>query len=111
VEIYLSEDDLEAAWREAVAGGCQPQVWLKLARRLEAGQPERAIEVYRRHIDRVVATTNNQAYAEAIALLKTIRRLFDHAGRTADFPNMIAEIRGSYRQKRNLMKMLDAQRW
>lgn len=111
VDIYLSENDLESAWREAVAGGCQPQIWLKLARRLEAGHPERAIEIYRQHIDRVVVTTNNHAYAEAVALLKTIRRLFAAAGRPADFPPMVADIRGAYRQKRNLMRMLDAEGW
>lgn len=111
VEIYLSEDDLESAWSAATEGGCQPQIWVKLARRLEADQPERAIEIYRRHIDRVVATTSNQAYAEAVDLLKTIRRLLAQAGSAADFPAVVNEIRDAYRLKRNLMKLLDAQGW
>jgi len=82
-----------------------------IARAFSPWNLERPVDRGGHHIDRVVAATNNQAYAEAVDLLKTIRWLVGQAGRATEFPGVVAEVRDAYRPKRNLMKLLDNQGW
>ncbi|PUB90319.1 MAG: hypothetical protein DBP01_08175, partial [gamma proteobacterium symbiont of Ctena orbiculata] len=107
VEIFLWEKDIEAAWREAQAGGCSDRLWLKLAGLREKEHPRDAIAVYRKQIGPIVEQTNNEAYAEAAGLLSRVEKLMGRLGERAAFQQYLNTVRTEYKRKRNFMKLLD----
>ena len=111
VEIFLHEGDPEAAWREAQAGGCSPQLWLALAGRREKSHPAQSIEVYRRHVAALLHHTGEGVYREAIAFLEKIDKLYARLGEGEMFRALLLELRGTQRRKRKLMQMLDSKGW
>jgi hypothetical protein len=110
VDILLWEDDLDRAWEEAHAGGCSPELWRRLGRERAAERPADAIAVYRMLVGRAVSATNDNAYGEAVELLRELRELLGVAGEE-DHARLVAEVRGVHRRKRNLMRLLDAEGW
>lgn len=107
VEIFLWEDDPGAAWQEACDGGCTEHLWLQLARHREKEYPGDAIAVYQRQVGPIVGRTNNNAYAEAVILIKRIGNLMNGSGDREDFLQYLAALRTEFKRKRNFMKMLD----
>lgn len=111
VRIFLWEKDTDAAWREAKKGGCANNLWMELARMRERTHPEDALPIYREQVEPVLAHTNNDAYRQAVSLLKTIRRLMVRLGRKKEFTTYLDAIRSGYKRKRNFMKMLERVKW
>lgn len=111
VRVLLWENDVEAAWQQAVEGGCNDRLWLELAAKREQDDPEDALPVYQRLVDPTIQQKNNDAYREAVRLLGKIRELMQRLGRQAEFPPYLATIRTAHKPKRNLMKLLDRQKW
>jgi uncharacterized Zn finger protein len=111
VRVLLAEDDLDAAWAEARAGGCAEALWLELAGRREADHPEDALEVYRRGVEPAVARTDRRGYEEAVALLRRMRPLVQRLGEESAFGREVAELREAHRRKRNLVALLDGLGW
>jgi uncharacterized Zn finger protein len=111
VSVFLWEGDADAAWTEAVEGGCRHELWMRLAELREGEHPEDAIEIYRRDVDRTIDAKNNRAYAEAVDRMKRIRRLMDRGGQGDDFGAYAASVRAANKPKRNLMKLFDAKGW
>ena len=107
VEIFLWEKDAEAAWQEAKAGICHERLWLQLADVRAKEHPEDAIAVYQRQVAHLVQQTNNQSYEEAITLVKKIKPLLIRVGGVSSVGGYLAELRVSFKAKRNFMKMLD----
>jgi len=107
VEIFLWEQDIEAAWAEATAGGCNQSLWSRLADLRAEAHPSESAEVYRRLVGSVLKQTNNSAYRDAVKLIKQIRTLMTEAGESKEFEQYIAGVRGEYKRKRNFMAMLD----
>ena len=107
VEIFLWENDIEAAWREAREGGCSNILWLELARRREDDHPRDAIAVYQKLIGPIVGRTNKQAYAEAIVLIRRMKKLMNGSGRSEEFQQYLETLRVEFKRKRNFMKMLN----
>lgn len=110
-ELVLAEDDVETAWAEACDGGCSDGLWVTLAERREADHPEDALEVYRRQVEPAVARTNQGGYEEAVAFLARMRPIMHRLGRPAAFGREVAQLRDAHRRKRNLVRLLDGQRW
>jgi uncharacterized Zn finger protein len=108
VEIFLWEGNLEAAWTEAQAGGCADRLWLQLADMRAKTHPSDAITVYRRNVDQLVPQTNNDAYAQAFALIGKTGELLRSGGQGRAFGDYLAELRVNYKTKRNFIKLLDA---
>ncbi|PLS84040.1 MAG: hypothetical protein CYG60_20035 [Actinobacteria bacterium] len=106
VRIFLWEDDVEAAWREAEEGGCTKELWLELASRREEEHPEEALAIYRSRIEPLVEQTNNAAYKEAHGLLVKARGLMRRLDREAEFEEYVRMLRTRYKRKRNFMKLL-----
>lgn len=107
VRVLLWEDDVDAAWQAANEGGCSRDLWLKLADLRRAEHPEDAIDVYRRHVEDVIAGKNKRAYAEAVRLIdETMRALYAESGRPEDFDAYVEEVRTAHKPKRNLMKLM-----
>ena len=111
VEIFLWERKVETAWNEALAGGCSAALWMKLATKREAKHPEDAIPIYQRQVERSLARKNNDAYAEAVALLRRIHGLTARTGSHGAFASYLASIRTAHKPKRNFIKLLDSAKW
>lgn len=111
VRIFLWEKDAEAAWQEAQAGGCSDALWLELAAEREKTHPQDALPIYQRQIGPTLERTNDEAYRQAIALLRNVRKSLGRLGRQADFAPYLGDLRTSYKRKRNFIKLLDHARW
>ena len=110
VRIFLWEKDDEAAWREAKEGGCSDDLWLELAARREKDHPEDALPVYEAQIDTTVNKKNNDAYREAVGLLRKVRDLMTRLGCEAEFACYLDRVRVAHKAKRNFMKLMDQMR-
>lgn len=108
VEIFMWEGDIDTAWREANAGGCRVGIWLQLARRRENQHPADAIGVYKQHIGPIVGRTNNEAYKEAVELIRRIHKLMKASDDEVEFRQYLTSLRTQFKRKRNFIKMLAA---
>ncbi|MGH9340604.1 MAG: SWIM zinc finger family protein [Acidobacteriota bacterium] len=111
VRVFLWEKDVEAAWREANEGGCSNDLWMELAAKRERDHPEDALPVYQRQIEPTLNRKNNEAYREAVGLLKTVQRLMTRLDRKSDFARYLESVRATHKPKRNFMKLLDRGKW
>jgi len=108
VWVFLWEGDPDAAWQAANEGGCTPDLRLELADRRRAEHPGDALNVYRRHVEDVIARKDKRAYREAVRLIdETMRELFAEDGRPEGFSAYVEEVRTGHKAKRNLMKLMD----
>ena len=110
VRIFLWEDDVEAAWREAQEGGCSERLWLELAARREEEHPKEALAVYESRIEPLIEQTNNAAYEEACELLAKVGDLMRRLDREEEFEEYLELIRAEYKRKRNFVKLLEGLR-
>ena len=109
VEILLSEQEVEAAWQEAEAGGCRDDLWLRLADRRAKDHPEDSLAIYRQYAARLVEQTNTPAYEQAMVLVRKIGPLLQSRdGGAQRWGDYLTELRGKYKAKRNFMKLLNA---
>ncbi len=69
--------------------------------------PERAVEIWQRSAEAMIARTKPAAYAEAMTPLKKIRDLLGETGKEQVWNDYLAGIRKRHRRKRRLMEMLD----
>ncbi|HVY70060.1 MAG TPA: SWIM zinc finger family protein [Verrucomicrobiae bacterium] len=105
VEVFLWEKDVEAAWREAQAGGCHGGLWMELARRREKQFPADVIPIYQKQVDALINQKNNGSYAEAAKLLAKIRDLMTRLKRVDEFAAYLATVRATHKPKRNFIKL------
>lgn len=111
VEILLSEQEIEAAWHEAGIGSCRDDLWLRLADLRAKDHPEDSLAIYRRQAARLVEQTNNQAYEQAMVLIRKIGPLLQSRdGGAQRWSDYLIELRSKYKAKRNFMKLLSALR-
>jgi uncharacterized Zn finger protein len=108
VRVFLWEKRYDEAWQEALAGGCANELWMKLAALREQEHPQDALSIYRERIAPLVEMTNNDAYEQAVELLRKIRKTLDRLGREAEFDDYLLALRVEFKRKRNFIKLLDA---
>ncbi len=111
VRIFLWEEDVEAAWQEAQAGGCSDGLWMQLAARREKEHPEDVLPVYQRQIEPTLDRKDNEAYREAIGLLRKVKGLMLRLRTEAEFSKYLDSVRAAHKPKRNFMKLLDRAKW
>lgn len=111
VDLLLADEDADGAWREAVEGGCSETLWRVLAYRRESEHPGDAIPIFVRDLECTLRTADDRAYREAVALLKRIRAAMVRAGRANEFPPLLANVRTTHGRRRNLLRLLDGERW
>lgn len=111
VRILLWERKSDAAWREAMEGGCSNDLWLTLAAKRKKEHPEDALPIYQRQVEPTLNRKNNQAYREAIGLLRQVRDLMFRVGKQQDFARYLASVRSGHKAKRNFVKLLDHATW
>ena len=111
VQIFLGEDDPEAAWDEARAGGCAQHLWLTMAKTREKSHPDDAVQIYRDHIDALLCSTGNHIYEEAVGYLGKIETIALETDTEEEFLIYASELRERHKRKRNLIKLFDQQGW
>jgi uncharacterized Zn finger protein len=111
VQIFLWEGEVDAAWQEARQGGCSKDLWLALARELEASRAEDAISIYRQWIEPTIDRKNNDAYKEAVGYLRKIYQLMTPLNQKQEFKDYLSKVRVAHKTKRNLIKLLDKEKW
>lgn len=107
VEIFLWEDDSDAALAEAKTGGCSESLWFAIAEAREAKHPEDAIAIYQARLDTIVKQANNRAYDEAAALVAKVRGLMRRTKQEREFAMWLEAVRATHKAKRNFMQRLD----
>jgi hypothetical protein len=105
--IALWESDLDAAWDAVQSGACEQRLRLSLAQALEATRTPEAIGLYRDIIPDIVDLTNNDAYARAVVLIRTVGQLMARLGQAPLFVVYLSELRATFKPKRNFIKLLD----
>lgn len=111
VETFSWEGDLEAAWKEAQAGGCSRGLWMALAEKRVAEHPEEALPIYQREVESTLGQANNDAYAQAIKLLKKVSQVMTRMGEGRKFPVYLESVRATHARKRNFMRLLARANW
>lgn len=110
VEIYLYERDIEAAWREAQAGGCSEGLWLRLAAAREKEYPADAAPIYLKQAEAAVSATRNGRYDDSVALLVKAAAVMKQMGQSAEFVRHLEALRVKYKIKRNFIKLVEQKR-
>lgn len=111
VRIFLWEKDVDAAWREAEATGCSASLWMQLARLRERTHPADAVRVYQDAVERALGQKHNDAYREAVDLLRDIARAMKRSKDSPGFAAYVEAVRARHKPKRNFVKLLDAARF
>lgn len=106
VEIYLDETESDNAWGAAMEYDCSPELWLKLADVRKKTHPDDALAVWREYAEKRVSETNNASYVQAVDVLKKIKRLLTTLKRGPEFSEYLAQLRTTFRPKRNFMALL-----
>jgi uncharacterized Zn finger protein len=109
--VFLWAGDVDAAWKEAVEGGCSVRLWMNLAAKREADHPEDGLGIYQEHVGRLIEGKNNHAYAEAVELMRKVEELMGRLGKSEEFPAYVASVRAHHKPKRNLVKLIDQAGW
>jgi uncharacterized Zn finger protein len=108
VRALLWERDVDAAWEEARAGGCSGPLWMELAGARAKKHPEDALPIYQKEVERLIGQKDRRSYEAAIALLGRISELLQRLGKGDEFTAQVAAVRAAHKQKRSLVKLLDA---
>ncbi len=111
IEILLFDGEIDDAWAVAGEHGCDERQWLTLAGARQEDHPLDAIPIYERAALAAIGAKNNKSYAIAVDHLGRVRQLAELTGAPSLFTELIAEIRTKHKPKRNLMALLDRNRW
>lgn len=105
VEIFLWEENVEAAWQAAQTGECRGDILLHLAAAREATHPADAIPIYLRVAESLVAQMNNDAYAKAARHLAHVKSLHLALGQPDAWVAVHARVCTTHKAKRNFMTL------
>jgi uncharacterized Zn finger protein len=86
-------------------------LWMRLAGLREKQHPEDAIPIYQRQFQATVNQKNNEAYREAVALLRKVQHLMSRCDKRPAFAAYLTTVRAAHKPKRNFIKLLDAAKW
>lgn len=107
VRAQLEEGDLEGAWADARAAGCDRDAWLDLADASREAQPDDAVGVYRNLLDEVAERADDSGYKRTVDLLERWRATLELHGRGAELAPVVARIREQYRRRTRLLDRMD----
>ena len=91
---------------EAKENDCSPDLWLELARRREVDHPADAVPIYEKQVEVLVARKNNDAYAEAAALVWRVRSALWRLRQASDFTTYLEDLKARHRRLRNFSALL-----
>jgi uncharacterized Zn finger protein len=94
--------NLGGGWGWAGEGGTADRV----AAAVEKSHPERALEIYRRGLERMLPQAKPSAYESAGAYLRKMRPIMKSLGRATDWTKLLEDIRLKYRNRPLFMDVL-----
>src|SRR5271165_3068365 len=107
VAIHLRQKEAEEAWEAFCGGPVDIRLWDKVAAVRGMTHPEEAIALYKKLLPHVVtAGTRGAQYGEAIEIVKAIQELRAVQKQYALFGQELADLRTTWKAKRNFMKLL-----
>ena len=107
VAIHLRQTGSGEAWEVFCGGTVDMRLWDKVAAVRGKTHPEEAISLYKKLLPHVVnAGTRGAQYGEALELVKAIQALRAAQKQDALFRQELAELRVTWRAKRNFIKLL-----
>jgi uncharacterized Zn finger protein len=107
VAIHLRQREAEKAWEAFCGGPVDIRLWDKVAVVRGKTHPEEAVAIYKKLLPHVVtAGTRGAQYEEAFEIVKAIQDLRAAQKLDALFRQELAELRTTWRAKRNFMKLL-----
>jgi hypothetical protein len=110
VDALLGDDEVELAWRAALAAprdALGSDLWLRLAERREHDRPADALAVYQRIADEVLEQADRRAYRSAARILQRARAAARPAGELDAFAEYLTGVRERYRRRPRLIAILD----
>ncbi len=108
VALYLREGDADKMWEAFCGGAVAVGHWGAVAAARGKTHHEEAIALYKRLLEPAAeAGTHRSDYSEAFAVVKAIRALRASHDQLGVFGDELAEIRLTWKRKRNLQKLLD----
>jgi hypothetical protein len=107
VEILLWENKPPEAWDEAVSGGCNEDLWLRLSDWREQSQPQECLPIWERRIERLTRHANQSDYAPAAASLVKLGELMEKIGERPKFIEKMKTIRASLKRRTSFMRELN----
>lgn len=105
-EILMSAQRLAAAWEVARKPGLNDHALRRLAEASETAMPDAALTAYAGLVERQIAQTSKQGYAEACRLVARMRALRARQGDTAEHDAFLAGLLQRHSAKRSLVAML-----
>lgn len=107
VKILLAEGSIDMAWEAFNGGPVSVRIWPDVAEARGKTHPDDGVALYHRLLPAAAQNGTYQArYDEAFEIVRAIRKLRQAQGAPSTFAKELAEIRATYRAKRNFIKLL-----
>jgi len=106
VEFYLHHEEYEKALAVAEKEQIEHNLLVELAWRI-SNQPDKAFPLFQQVLESQIKLTNNNAYHQAIDLLKEMADKFRTKQQKQHMTELLAHLRQKFRAKRNFIKWLD----
>jgi uncharacterized Zn finger protein len=107
VAIHLRQKGAAKAWEAFCGGPVDMRLWDKVAAMRGKTHPEDAIAIYKKLLPHVVnAGTRGAQYGQAFEIVKAIEALRVAQKKETVFRQELAELRTTWKAKRNFMKLL-----
>ena len=111
VNIYLAENDVEAAWQFAQKHGCSGELRMRLADLCCETHPGEVVKIYQDAVEPLVDQKSNAAYGQAVEVIGKMRNIMGKRDLLEEFEDWLDEVCQQHKRKRNFIKLLDAQNW
>ncbi|KPH95717.1 hypothetical protein AMS58_05895 [Pseudoalteromonas porphyrae] len=107
LDFYIDQNDIAKARSLAAKHEVKSSQLITLAGLIMAQYPQESIDLYHKSLSNIIGQTNNDAYREATNLLiKIEKNLKDTNADCTLLYDMIGTLAKSFKQKRNMMKLL-----
>ncbi|BEL01983.1 SWIM zinc finger family protein [Actinoplanes sichuanensis] len=107
VEILHAAGDADGAWAAGTGHRCSAGIMWRLAVERAETHPAEAIPVFERQVEAEIDNKTKKGYAAAARLATELKVLHDRAG-SAGFPDYLAELRHTHRNKPTLIATLNS---
>lgn len=105
VQVFLWEEEVEAAWATGHGHPLEHSLALELAAAREKTHPADAIPVYQREVDLLISHKSNRSYEQAIRQLKHLKTLHLRLALAEDWSAFLARLRAQHKAKRNFIAL------
>lgn len=102
IDIYLWEDNTEAAWETAQTHGTDIEHWKRLGKQREATHPDEVLALYKKLFDKQIDSSNGLSL-DVLWMLEQIIRLYKTLDRKTDLDAFVADLGVRHGRKRKFI--------